>query len=808
MLLNHKEQFKREYLEKFGKLHGKKAAEGTPADQYLALASLVRDALTDHWVQTNELYRAKIPKQVYYLTLEILPGKFLASHLIYLGIRDLAAEALGELGIDLAQLEAQEPDAGLGNGGLGRLAACFLDSLSSLGIPARGCCLRYKYGLFKQRIVDGYQVEVPDNWLAGGNPWEIRRPDRAVEVRFGGQVRTAVIYDRLTFIHEDYQSVWAVPYDMPIPGYRNKIVNTLRLWSAEAVNKDFDLPIFNRGDYLKAFYYKHEVESISQILYPDDSKEQGRLLRLKQQYFLVSASLQNIISHYKRRNAPIEKLPEYCAIHINDTHPSLAIPELLRILIDEEGMGWDQAWAITTQVFCYTNHTILPEALERWPVAMLETLLPRIYLIVQEINERFRREIWQRYPGDWQRLDNMSVMDGHDVRMANLAVVGSQFVNGVAALHSDILKQQVFKEFYEYFPAKFNNKTNGISHRRFLLKANPRLARLINEVIGPAWIEQPERLLDLLGYRDDAAFLDRLAAVKKDNKLALAKAVQAQFGWVIDPESIYDVQIKRIHAYKRQLLNVLHIMDLYNRLKEDPNLEMIPRTFIFAGKAAPGYYLAKRFIKLITSLAAIINKDERIRGRIRVLFLENYNVSLAEAIIPAADVSEQISTAGKEASGTGNMKMMMNGAITLGTLDGANIEIKTAVGTENMILFGLTADQVLQYYCNGGYSSREEYYKDPRIKKAVDQLINGFFPEAGDEFQSLYNTLLTDNDEFFVLKDFGSYCTAQTKAEQLYHDQTAWTRMAAVNIAHSGKFSSDRTVAQYAAELWGVRSVF
>ncbi|MCR4442661.1 MAG: glycogen/starch/alpha-glucan phosphorylase [Peptococcaceae bacterium] len=799
-----KEEFIKLYLDKFEKIHGKSIDEGTMYDKYVALAGLVKDLLAVDWVKTNNLYSERDQKQVYYFAMEFLPGKFLGINLLYRGIRETAREALKDLGLDLEELEELESDAALGNGGLGRLGACLLDSMASMGIAGHGCCLRYKYGLFRQRIVDGFQVELPDNWLVNGNIWEIRKPDKAVEVRFGGTVRTDMLCGRLVFIHENYEAVKAVPYDVPIAGYQNGVVNTLRLWRAEAAGEDFDLSSFPRGDYLKVLEYKQSVEAISQILYPDDSSSEGKLLRLKQQYFLVSAGLQSILRRYKKKHGSLLNFENKVAIHLNDTHPVLCIPELMRLLIDVEGMGWDEAWRITTGVMSYTNHTILPEALEKWPVEMFKTLLPRLYLIVQEINERLGRELWQRFPGDWQKVDRMAVMNKDQVVMAHLAVVGSSRLNGVSRVHTEILQKQVLSDFYGLYPQKFSNKTNGVSHRRFLLKANPGLSSLITEVLGPEWIGEPQQLSGLAAFANDASFLEKAAAVKRENKLKMGKLIFDKYGIAVNPDSIFDVQVKRIHAYKRQLLNVLHILDLFNRLKDNPQLEIVPRTFIFGGKAAPGYYLAKKIIKLINTVAAKINSDKLVRDKLKVVFLEDYNVSLAERVIPAADVSEQISTAGKEASGTGNMKFMMNGAVTVCTLDGANIEIRDAVGEENIICFGLTVDEVLGYYQQGGYSAWEEYRRSDRLRRVIDQLVSGFLPAPAEEFREIYNFLLVDNDEFFHLKDFSSYTEAQDKVERLYRETRKWLRMSVSNTAQSGRFSSDRTVAEYAGEIWQV----
>ncbi|ADG81774.1 glycogen/starch/alpha-glucan phosphorylase [Thermincola potens] len=804
-MFKNKEEFKQAFLEKLHTLYGECLDEASDLDKYNALGSMIRDHIAKYWTQTNKQYRKKEVKQVYYFSMEFLLGRLLGANLINLSAKKMCEEALKELGIDLNLLENIEPDAGLGNGGLGRLAACFLDSLASLSLPGHGCGIRYKYGFFEQRIVDGYQVELPDNWLRDGNVWEIRKADNAVEVRFYGNVRVEEQDGRTVFIHENYEPIIAVPYDTPIIGYERNTVNTLRLWSAEPAIKDFDFSSFSRGDYVKAVEYRSAVESISQILYPDESHYKGRELRLKQQYFFVSAGLQCIVRRYKKYHGSLKCFHKKIAIHVNDTHPVLAIPELMRILIDEEGMGWDEAWDITVKTISYTNHTILTEALEKWPVDMFRNLLPRIYMIVHEINERFCRELWNKYPGDWDRIHKMAIIADGQVKMAHLAIVGSHSINGVSKIHTEILKNQEMKNFYEVYPHKFNNKTNGVTHRRWLLKANPALANLISETIGANWIKYPIDLISLEKYRNDTAFLDKLAQIKQRNKAQLAKYIKDKYNISVDLHSIFDVQVKRMHAYKRQLLNVLHIMDLYNRLRENPDLDIVPRTFIFGAKASPSYVQAKTTIKLINTLASMINNDKRIKDKIKVIFLENYRVTLAEMIFPAADLSEQISTAGKEASGTGNMKFMMNGAVTIGTMDGANIEICEVVGRDNIFIFGLTAEEVANYYHNGGYCSWDVYAKDSRVKTVVDQLVNGFFPVAGEEFRVLYDDLTHNNDPFFVLKDFASYADTQLEVDKTFRDKYKWQKMSLVNIAHSGKFSSDRTITEYATQIWNIK---
>ena len=805
-MLSDKEAFKAAFINKLQTMCGKSMDEACMNDNYVALASVVRDCISRDWIQTNKQYRDQGEKQVYYFSIEFLMGKLLDCNLINTGLKQVCAAGLKDLGIELEDLLNQEPDAGLGNGGLGRLAACFLDSLAALNLPGHGCGIRYKYGLFEQKIVNHYQVELPDNWLRDGYIWEFRKADKAVEVKFCGNVICRKSGGRTEFIQENYESVKAVPYDIPIIGYDNNTVNTLRLWNAEPLQGDFDLSSFNHGDYLKAVQYKQSVERICKILYPDDSFYEGRLLRLKQQYFFVSAGLQSILRRFKRRKYSIHALPSKVAVHINDTHPALAIPELMRLLMDEEGLGWDAAWQITTETISYTNHTIMPEALEKWPVDMFKTLLPRIYMIVEEINKRFCQAVWNRY-GNWDKVREMSVILEDQVHMARLAVIGSYSVNGVAQIHTDILKNHVMAGFHNFSPHKFNNKTNGITHRRWLLKANPELAELISTAISPGWLTCPQELSQLLRYNQDLGFQDELAAIKLRKKEALAQFISSKYQLTLNVNSIFDIQIKRIHSYKRQILNVLHIMDLYNRLKANPDLVITPRTFIFAGKAAPGYYIAKQTIKLINIMAEVINKDTTIQDKLKVVFLENYSVSLGELLFPAADVSEQISTASKEASGTGNMKFMMNGAITIGTLDGANVEIHHAVGDDNIFIFGLRAEQVLNYYQHGGYCAWDIYNSDQRIKKVLEQLVNGFFPNEKEEFRPLYDYLLLNNDEFFVLKDFAAYADAHVRLEERYQHKREWLKMSITNIAHSGSFSSDRTIGEYAKGIWNIKPV-
>lgn len=801
-----KDSFKREYLEKFAEVEGKTLDEGTAWDQYHSLVMLIKEKISHHWAQTNNMYSQNKEKQVYYFSMEFLIGRLLSHYLINLDVRTQVEEGLQELGISLQSLVEQESDAGLGNGGLGRLAACFLDSMAFLGVPGHGNGIRYEYGLFQQKVVDGFQVEVPDNWLKNGYPWEIRKPDKSVIVKFKGSIKTENIDGKWTYVHENYEPVLAVPYDIPIVSYQNKDnINNLRLWSAEPVVEEFDLATFNRGEFSKAVSYKAEVEAISYILYPEDRSQAGRELRLKQEYFFVAAGLAAIVRRHKKKNGSLQDFSRRIAVHINDTHPALCIPELMRILIDDEGIGWEKAWNITVNTISYTNHTIMTEALEKWPIDLFRYLLPRIYMIIEEIDRRHREELSRKYPGNLEIINKTAVLrDGH-LWMANLAVIGSYSVNGVACLHTEILKNYVLHDFHTVYPYKFSNKTNGVSHRRFLLGANPNLAALISEGIGDGWKKNAQELEKLLAYTEDAGYLAKLAEVKYQNKCRLSAYIEKTQGLKIDPSSVFDIQVKRIHAYKRQLLNVFKIMDLYNQLKENPDLALNPHTFIFAGKAAPGYHYAKTIIKLINTVAQKVNADQDVQDKIKVVFLENFNVSLAEIIYPSADISEQISAASREASGTGNMKFMLNGAVTLGTLDGANVEIRNAVGDDNIVIFGLSAEKVMEYYSRGGYKSWDEYHNYPRLKKVVDQLINGFFSGAGGEFRVIYDYLLRDNDEFFVLKDFCPYSEAFNKLNLLYASKEKWHRTSLINISKAGIFSSDRSIKEYAEEIWRIK---
>ena len=808
MLTLDKETFKKAYENKYKNLHGEEIEEGNNQQKYEALGSLIRDYVIRIWMNTNKKYNISGEKQIYYFSMEFLLGRLLGDVLMNLGIMQVCKEALADFNIDLRELEEFEQDQGLGNGGLGRLAACFLDSMASLNIAGHGCGIRYKYGFFEQKIIDGKQVEVSDNWLREGNVWERRKPDKAEIVKFGGEVKVQELNGNLTFTHVNFEPVLAVPYDTPIVGYENDVANTLRLLSAETVSNEFDYSSFSRGDFLKAIEYKNSVEAISQVLYPEDSFYEGKILRLKQQYFFVSAGMQSIIRHFRKHGGNILLLDEKISVNINDTHPTLAITELMRILLDEEGISWDEAWRITTNTISYTNHTILAEALEKWPIEMFKKLLPRIYMIVEEINKKYCEELWNKYTDQWDKISRMAILADGQIRMATLAVVGSHSVNGVAKLHTDILKKEEMRDLYYLYPNKFNNKTNGITHRRWLLKSNPGLSSLLIETIGESFIKHPTDLIYFEKYAHEKGVQEELNRVKQKNKIKLVNKIFEKNGIVIDPNSIFDVQIKRIHAYKRQTLNCLRIMDLYNQLIENPNLEIEPRTFIFAGKAAPGYYLAKNIIELINCIAEKVNNDSRVNEKIKVVFMDNYKVSLAEDIIPATDVSEQISTTTKEASGTSNMKFMMNGAVTIATLDGANIEIKDEVGNDNIVIFGMNAREVLNYLENGGYCSIDVCNADKRVSKVITDLINGTYHVDIDRFKSIYENLITYNDEFFVLKDFESYVNAQGKINEMYKNMYKWQEICGINIAHSGVFSSDRTIQQYATGIWGSELIY
>lgn len=801
-----KEEFKKIFTKKAHILWEKELHDLTLNEVYQTVAYMVRDLVSEDWIYTKERYIEEKTKQVYYFSIEFLLGRLLESNLIGIGMEDVCREGLKELGWNLDDVIPQERDAGLGNGGLGRLAACFIDSLAALQLPGHGCSIRYQYGLFNQKIVDDQQVELPDNWLVHGYPWEVKRVDKAVNVRYGGNAYMRPAEDgELECVYENYSSVRAVPYDVPIIGYHNHTVNTLRLWRAEYSRENVyrELSI---GDRHRAFRYKDQVQQISRFLYPDDSTEEGRRLRLMQEYFFVSAGIQSIIRYYKEKyKTSLYHFDQYISIHINDTHPVLVIPELMRIFMDEEGMSWEDAWQITVRTVAYTNHTILPEAMEKWSIPMFQSLLPRIYLIIDEINKRWLQEVRKRYPGDEQKARDVAVLWDGQVHMAHLAVLGSHSVNGVAEIHSQILKDSTLHQFYTCFPNRFSNKTNGISHRRWLIQSNPQLTALIDDAIGTDWHKNPSQLSRLEAFKEDSAFLQQLDKIKTYRKDILARYIKNTYDVSVRPDSIFDIQIKRIHLYKRQLLNILHILHVYYCLKENPSWKITPRTYLFGGKAAAGYGEAKQTIKLINVVANMINRDRQVNKQMRVLFLENYNVSLGQLLFPAADVSEQISTAGKEASGTGNMKFMMNGAITLGTMDGANVEIHREVGDENCVIFGLRADEVMNYYIHGGYSSWNMYSTDANIRRLMNALVDSSL--NGEHFGMLYESLLDRNDEFFVLKDFAAYCEAQKEISRRYGQKQDWLRSSTVNIAHSGYFSSDRTIQEYASDIWHIQPV-
>lgn len=804
-----KEAFKEEVKNNIKNLYRKTIEEATGRQIFQAVSLAVKETIIDYWLATQAEMEKKDPKTVYYMSMEFLMGRALGNNLINMTAYQEVKEALDEMGIDLNIVEDQEPDAALGNGGLGRLAACFLDSLATLGYPAYGCGIRYRYGMFKQKIENGYQVEVPDNWLKDGNPFEIRRDEYAKEVRFGGDVR--IEYDPVTkrnnFIQENYSSVRAVPYDMPIIGYGNHVVNTLRIWDAEAIT-DFHLDAFNRGDYRHAVEQENLAKMIVDVLYPCDDHYAGKELRLKQQYFFISASLQALLVRYKKKHDDVRKLHEKVTIQMNDTHPTLAVAELMHLLIDQEGLEWDEAWDVTTKTVAYTNHTIMAEALEKWPIDLFSKLLPRIYQIIQEIDRRFIEQIRVRFPGDEGRVARMAIIRDGQVKMAHLAIVAGYSVNGVARLHTEILKHEELKDFYDMMPEKFNNKTNGITQRRFLLHGNPLLADWVTKHIGDGWITDLSEMSKLKKYVDDPKALAEFAEIKYQNKLRLAEYIRNNNGIEIDPRSIFDVQVKRLHEYKRQFLNILHVMYLYNQIKDHPEMYFYPRTFIFGAKAAAGYVRAKETIKLINSVADVINNDKSINGKIKVVFIEDYRVSNAEIIFAAADVSEQISTASKEASGTGNMKFMLNGAPTLGTMDGANVEIVEEVGMENAFIFGLSSQEVIHFENHGGYNPTDIYFNDWDIKRVVDQLIDGTYANGNREmYRDLYDSLVNTHgreraDRYFILKDFRAYADAQKRVEEAYKDREAWSRKALMNVACCGKFSSDRTIQEYVDDIW------
>ena len=810
-----KKAFKKDVEQNVKQLFRKTVDEASQQELYQAVSYVVKDAIIDDWIATQKQYEKDDPKIVYYMSMEFLLGRALGNNLINMTAYKEVKEALEEMGLNLNELEDQEPDPALGNGGLGRLAACFLDSLASLGYAAYGCGIRYRYGMFKQKIKDGYQEEKPDNWLKNGNPFELRRPEYAKEVRFGGNIR--VEYDDKTgdirFKQENYESVLAVPYDYPIVGYDNHIVNTLRIWDAEPI-VDFQLDSFDRGDYHKAVEQQNLAKTIVEVLYPNDNHYAGKELRLKQQYFFVSASLQAALTKYKKHHDDIHKLPEKMTIQMNDTHPTVAVAELMRLLLDEEGLGWDEAWEITSKTCAYTNHTIMSEALEKWPIDLFSRLLPRVYQIIQEIDRRFVAQIREMYPGNEEKVAKMQILRDGQVKMAHLAIVAGYSVNGVARLHTEILKKQELRDFYEMMPQKFNNTTNGITQRRFLMHGNPLLADWVTDKLGTKdWITDLSLMSGLKKWVDDEEALKEFMSIKYENKVRLAKYIKEHNGIEVDPRSIFDVQVKRLHEYKRQLLNILHVMYLYNEIKEHPEISFYPRTFIFGAKASAGYIRAKQIIKLINSVADVVNNDRSINGKLKVVFIEDYRVSNAEIIFAAADVSEQISTASKEASGTGNMKFMLNGAPTLGTMDGANVEIVEEVGAENAFIFGLSSDEVINYENNGGYNPMDIYNSDADIRRVVNQLVDGTYSQGDKEmYRDLYNSLLTAQggskaDTYFILKDFRSYADTQKKVEEAYRDKDRWAKMALLNTASCGKFSSDRTIQEYVDDIWHLDKV-
>ena len=807
-----KEEFKKKVRDEAKMLYRKTLEEVSDRHKFVAVAYAVKDIVIDQWIATQKAYEKADAKTVYYLSMEFLMGRALGNMIINLSSRNEIKEAIEELGLDLNVIEDQEPDAALGNGGLGRLAACFLDSLSTLGYPAYGCGIRYKYGMFQQKIENGYQKEIPEDWLRHVNPLEIKREEYACEVKFGGFVRVEHRDGRNYFIQEGYQAVRAIPYDMPIVGYGNNVVNTLRIWDAEPI-VHFNLDEFDKGAYMAAVEQENLAKTITEVLYPNDNHYAGKELRLKQQYFFISASLQTAIKKYLTKHDDLSKLPEKVVFQMNDTHPTLTVAELMRLLMDEYLLEWDEAWAITSKCCAYTNHTIMSEALEKWPIELFSRLLPRCYQIIEEINRRFIIDIENKYPGDHRKIEKMAIIYDGQVKMANLAICAGFSVNGVAKLHTEILEKQELRDFYEMFPEKFNNKTNGITQRRFLLHGNPLLAEWVTGKVGDDWITDLPKIQGIEVYADDKKAQAEFANIKYQNKVRLAKYIKEHNGIDVDPRSIFDVQVKRLHEYKRQLLNILHVMYLYNQIKEHPDMDFYPRTFIFGAKAAAGYKIAKLTIKLINSVADVINNDASINGKIKVVFIENYRVSNAEIIFAAADVSEQISTASKEASGTGSMKFMLNGALTLGTMDGANVEIVEEVGIDNAFIFGLSSDEVINYENNGGYDPMQIFNEDMDIRKVLMQLINGFYsPDDPERFRDIYNSLLntqsTDKaDRYFILKDFRSYAEAQKRVEEAYKDQEGWVKKAMLNVAHVGKFTSDRTIQEYVDDIWHLEKV-
>lgn len=808
-----KEDFKKEVEDNVRRLYRKTLKEASEQELFQAISFTIKDVIMDQWIATQKEVDSKDPKIVYYMSMEFLMGRALGNNLINLTAYKEVKEALEEMGINLDAIEDQEPDPALGNGGLGRLAACFMESLATLGYPAYGCGIRYRYGMFQQKIENGYQIEVPDNWLKNEYPFELKRPEYTYEVKFGGYVRAQDGENgRIKFVQENYQSVKAISYDMPIVGYNNNVVNTLMIWDAEPM-ESFQLDSFNKGDYRKAVEQQNLARNLVEVLYPNDNHIAGKELRLRQQYFFVSASLQRAIERFKKHHDDIHQLPEKVTIQMNDTHPTVAVAELMRIFLDEEGLEWDEAWNITTKTCAYTNHTIMAEALEKWPIEIFSRLLPRIYQIVEEINRRFVLDIQKKFPGDNDRIRKMAIIYDGQVKMAHLAICAGYSVNGVARLHTEILKKQELKDFYEMFPEKFNNKTNGITQRRFLMHGDPLLAEWVTKYVGKDWITDLSRISKLKIYADDEKAQKEFLNIKYQNKVRLADYIQKHNGIEVDPRSLFDVQVKRLHEYKRQLLNILHVMYLYNALKENPNLDIVPRTYIFGAKAAAGYRNAKLTIKLINAVAEVINNDKSINGKLKVVFIEDYRVSNAEIIFAAADVSEQISTASKEASGTGNMKFMLNGALTIGTMDGANVEMAEEVGEDNMFIFGMSSDEVIAHEQNRDYDPMQIFNTDQDVRTVLMQLINGFYsPDDPELFRDLYNSLLNTEstqyaDTYFILADFRSYVEAQKRINQEYKDEKNWARKAILNIAASGKFSSDRTIQEYVDDIWKLEKV-
>lgn len=807
-----KKHLKETIIDNVKVLFRKEISEASNEQVYQALSYAIKDIIMDEWIATHKEYDKQDAKVVYYMSMEFLIGRALGNNIINICAVDTVKEVLDELGFDLNTIEDMEPDPALGNGGLGRLAACFLDSLASLGYPAYGAGIRYHYGMFKQQIENGYQIEKPDDWLKNGFPFEVKRDEYACEVRFGGDVHVEFVDGKTKFVQKNFGSVRAVPYDMPVVGYNNNVINTLRIWDAEPI-VNFSLEEFDKGEYHKAIEQENLARNICNVLYPNDNHYSGKELRLKQQYFFISATLQTALKKFKQKHDNIYDLPNKVIFQMNDTHPTVAVPELMRLLLDEEGLDWDAAWSIATKCLAYTNHTIMSEALEKWPIDLFKSLLPRVYQIVEEIDRRFNEQIKAHFGNDESKIADMAILYNNQVRMAFMAIVASFSVNGVAKLHTEILKHQELKNFYEMMPEKFNNKTNGITQRRFLLHANPKLAAWISDKIGENWITDLSELAKLKPYIDDEKAQEEFMQIKYENKLRLIEYIKEHNGIELDPNSIFDIQIKRLHEYKRQLLNILNVMSLYNKLKENPDMDMVPRSFIFGAKAAAGYRRAKLTIKLINAVADVVNNDKSIKGKIKVVFIEDYRVSNAEILFAAADLSEQISTASKEASGTGNMKFMLNGALTIGTMDGANVEIVEEVGMENAFIFGLSSDEVIAYEKNGNYNPVEIYDSNPEVKKVLMQLIDGFYsPEDKDLFRDIYDSLLNTNssdraDTYFILKDFDSYKEARERADRAYRDKKAWARMALTQTANAGKFSSDRTIEEYVRDIWNLKKI-